>query len=150
MLCLAISCLRLRFFSSSRRQTRCALVTGVQTCALPISAGGDRDRSFGDFDRVQRRLVAAMRDVDEHLLLFHLSDNRRAIVADAAIDTLGAARTDHVLCIIGELRAAQTKAAEQRDIRSEEHTSELQSLMRISYAVFCLKTKTRNTNTHMT
>src|SRR3546814_9468334 len=27
-------------------------------------------------------------------------------------------------------------------LRSEEHTSELQSLMRISYAVFCLKTKT--------
>src|SRR3546814_9284556 len=36
--------------------------------------------------------------------------------------------------------------------RSEEHTSELQSLMRISYAVFCLKKKTNNTikcdNTH--
>src|SRR3546814_10788730 len=33
--------------------------------------------------------------------------------------------------------------------RSEEHTSELQSLMRISYAVFCLKKKTHNTyNTH--
>src|SRR3546814_8050818 len=31
--------------------------------------------------------------------------------------------------------------------RSEEHTSELQSLMRISYAVFCLK-KTTNTNIH--
>src|SRR3546814_6018244 len=30
------------------------------------------------------------------------------------------------------------------DRRSEEHTSELQSLMRISYAVFCLKKKTRN------
>src|SRR3546814_6362096 len=30
--------------------------------------------------------------------------------------------------------------------RSEEHTSELQSLMRISYAVFCLKKKKRNTN----
>src|SRR3546814_3923654 len=29
-----------------------------------------------------------------------------------------------------------------RDHRSEEHTSELQSLMRISYAVFCLKKKT--------
>src|SRR3546814_6195811 len=29
-------------------------------------------------------------------------------------------------------------------IRSEEHTSELQSLMRISYAVFCLKTKKIN------
>src|SRR3546814_4349899 len=30
-----------------------------------------------------------------------------------------------------------------RDMRSEEHTSELQSLMRISYAVFCLKKKTQ-------
>src|SRR3546814_9145134 len=32
------------------------------------------------------------------------------------------------------------------DARSEEHTSELQSLMRISYAVFCLKKKNKNTN----
>src|SRR3546814_3708983 len=31
--------------------------------------------------------------------------------------------------------------------RSEEHTSELQSLMRISYAVFCLKKKKKNKNT---
>src|SRR3546814_2887601 len=30
-----------------------------------------------------------------------------------------------------------------RRVRSEEHTSELQSLMRISYAVFCLKKKTK-------
>src|SRR3546814_2123343 len=34
------------------------------------------------------------------------------------------------------------------NIRSEEHTSELQSLMRISYAVFCLKKK--NTQSHTT
>src|SRR3546814_4514926 len=33
------------------------------------------------------------------------------------------------------------RAAWLRDVRSEEHTSELQSLMRISYAVFCLKKK---------
>src|SRR3546814_7794367 len=32
--------LRLVFFSSRRRHTRCALVTGVQTCALPIFAFG--------------------------------------------------------------------------------------------------------------
>src|SRR3546814_1777816 len=32
--------------------------------------------------------------------------------------------------------------------RSEEHTSELQSLMRISYAVFCLKKKKTNNNTN--
>src|SRR3546814_7630410 len=34
------------------------------------------------------------------------------------------------------------KSLQQRPARSEEHTSELQSLMRISYAVFCLKKKT--------
>src|SRR3546814_2384870 len=34
--------------------------------------------------------------------------------------------------------------------RSEEHTSELQSLMRISYAVFCLKKKKQNTNDQKT
>src|SRR3546814_8112388 len=33
-----------------------------------------------------------------------------------------------------------------RDARSEEHTSELQSLMRISYAVFCLKKKKTKTS----
>src|SRR3546814_7397203 len=35
-----------------------------------------------------------------------------------------------------------------REGRSEEHTSELQSLMRISYAVFCLKKKKKENNTH--
>src|SRR3546814_6526075 len=34
----------------------------------------------------------------------------------------------------------------QGDVRSEEHKSELQSLMLISYAVFCLKTKTNITH----
>src|SRR3546814_9235171 len=36
-----------------------------------------------------------------------------------------------------------------RAARSEEHTSELQSLMRISYAVFCLKKKNTITKTHV-
>src|SRR3546814_7861432 len=40
-------------------------------------------------------------------------------------------------------RTAQCATA--RSIRSEEHTSELQSLMRISYAVFCLKKKKKQT-----
>src|SRR3546814_7851874 len=34
------------------------------------------------------------------------------------------------------------------NVRSEEHTSELQSLMRISYAVFCLKKKNRTKKQH--
>src|SRR3546814_18443580 len=38
------------FFSSRRRHTRCALVTGVQTCALPISFNG-RDATNGSGDR---------------------------------------------------------------------------------------------------
>src|SRR3546814_8089547 len=40
--------------------------------------------------------------------------------------------------------------AKHRVERSEEHTSELQSLMRISYAVFCLKNKKNNTTTNDT
>src|SRR3546814_4729217 len=35
------------FFSSRRRHTRCALVTGVQTCALPISQNGASDVEIG-------------------------------------------------------------------------------------------------------
>src|SRR3546814_1924242 len=37
--------------------------------------------------------------------------------------------------------------AKARGVRSEEHTSELQSLMRLSYAVFCLKKKKKDTQT---
>src|SRR3546814_5461684 len=36
----------------------------------------------------------------------------------------------------------------RQDLRSEEHTSELQSLMRISYAVFCLKKKKQQQHTN--
>src|SRR3546814_7348754 len=38
------------FFSSRRRHTRCALVTGVQTCALPISLGAGRHTQGGVFN----------------------------------------------------------------------------------------------------
>src|SRR3546814_6095527 len=43
----------------------------------------------------------------------------------------------HIIAILGQVIIG---------IRSEEHTSELQSLMRISYAVFCLKKKKHNKN----
>src|SRR3546814_2817196 len=46
--------------------------------------------------------------------------------------------TGHSYIVYGPLANGAT--------RSEEHTSELQSLMRISYAVFCLKKKKKNTN----
>src|SRR3546814_7189527 len=44
-----------------------------------------------------------------------------------------------------QMALARTSAEADAHNRSEEHTSELQSLMRISYAVFCLKKKTSNT-----
>src|SRR3546814_1348876 len=50
----------------------------------------------------------------------------------------------------GDIRRAAhgVRADLATELRSEEHPSELQSLMRISYAVFCLKTKNRKHSTH--
>src|SRR3546814_10900483 len=95
------------FFSSRRRHTRCALVTGVQTCALPISYEEGRDRSF-------------------------LLQNLMGLAF-----TIGAVI---FLCATFALVAA-IPALLQFVVRSAEHTSELQSLMRISSAVFCLTKK---------
>src|SRR3546814_6777020 len=47
----------------------------------------------------------------------------------------------------GDPRAGRQGAGDRPSRRSEEHTSELQSLMRISYAVFCLKKKKKNNDT---
>src|SRR3546814_3940509 len=51
---------------------------------------------------------------------------------------------------LGEADRHRRLDDDQRARRSEEHTSELQSLMRISYAVFCLKKKTKTITTHPT
>src|SRR3546814_7429977 len=48
---------------------------------------------------------------------------------------------------VARLQADDGRAVDGRQARSEEHTSELQSLMRISYAVFCLKKKKKKTHT---
>src|SRR3546814_3991637 len=75
-----------------------------------------------------------------------------------AVRALGDARHDLALGdavaaadfrIVGKRRNGGLRV--RRAPRSEEHTSELQSLMRISYAVFCLKKKkNKNTTTHTT
>src|SRR3546814_8307164 len=140
------------FFSSRRRHTRCALVTGVQTCALPISF---LHRAIGLIDGVADRIgrvldggLAIESDLSDEV------DVRDAIAAD------GGRGCGNGLCERGGCgekgggggqkgqRAKNGGLAHLSLLfgsasapRSEEHTSELQSLMRISYAVFCLKQK---------
>src|SRR3546814_6360888 len=70
-------------------------------------------------------------------LVDHQYDRALALAHDVAQVALAA------LGLLGNLHLGTVTG---REIRSEEHTSELQSLMRISYAVFCLKKKiTTNT-----
>src|SRR3546814_2718048 len=52
----------------------------------------------------------------------------------------------HLPTLIGYLGDADIASVLAAHRRSEEHTSELQSLMRISYAVFCLKKKHKKEN----
>src|SRR3546814_10739189 len=52
--------------------------------------------------------------------------------------------SDVLARLLGALSTGVRPRRQKTAIRSDEHTSELQSLMRISYAVFCLKTKNIN------
>src|SRR3546814_7274564 len=105
------------FFSSRRRHTRCALVTGVQTCALPICA-----EIGGSIDRAE----------------FH---PREKAAGQHIVELLGVQDVEPVLEQETRYRRDNPRPVDTGQSRSEEHTSELQSLMRISYAVFCLKKK---------
>src|SRR3546814_1594082 len=75
--------------------------------------------------------------------LFRSGLLRLRIGLKIAHEVLGAAAPGEFLGERPHLRAVQLEGG------SEEHTSELQSLMRISYAVFCLKKKTKITQDHI-
>src|SRR3546814_8298372 len=100
------------FFSSRRRHTICALVTGVQTCALPISKERSSPASAARNSRSSATPAPAPRPI---------------------ISSRGSAPNG--------CRSTLPSPPASAAARSEEHTSELQSLMRLSYAVFCLKKK---------
>src|SRR3546814_5441649 len=125
-------CVTFFFFSSRRRHTSGALVTGVQTCALPILGRQHADARRGD---------AHQRDRDEEGV-FAAQPVAQIAEKDRAQRPHAKARAER-----GEREqkggSLVLRGEEQLADRSEEHTSELQSLMRISYAVFCLK-KTNN------
>src|SRR3546814_2828293 len=67
--------------------------------------------------------------------------NKAEHLARKLLDTLG--HSSRFACVIGGDTLGPGNA--KPSPRSEEHTSELQSLMRISYAVFCLKKKKKET-----
>src|SRR3546814_9267000 len=59
------------------------------------------------------------------------------VVLPAELEAEGARFAEAVAKSLRQIRKLQAKAKALPEARSEEHTSELQSLMRISYAVFC-------------
>src|SRR3546814_6563725 len=153
---LSVFCSLLFFVSSRRRHTRCALVTGVQTCALPIyklvvypAAMKANLERLGGLHNSQRVLLAltqkGMSREDAYRAV-----QRNAMEAwqgnAAFLNLLKADREIGTYLASDEIDSLFDLEYHTKHVdRSEEHTSELQSLMRISYAVFCLKKKT-NTN----
>src|SRR3546814_2299008 len=130
------------FFASRRRHTRCALVTGVQTCALPICGQPPQHpppfrRGFGEagiFPLQRMDMEGAADDQPQFVDVDRL-----------LIEIIGAAGNGVERAFPGPMAGCDDDLRIRLDaqdfLRSEEHTSELQSLMRISYAVFCLKKK---------
>src|SRR3546814_4814476 len=130
-------------FASRRLHTRCALVTGVQTCARPISERG-----------LSGKVRPAVRDGgegpqqgrDPRRLRTPPGQQRGAGVRHRAgrdrDDRAAAPEGDPAMSLASEpLAGAGAWLTAMVDGRSEEHTSELQSLMRSSYAVLCYKNK---------
>src|SRR3546814_16541864 len=97
---------------------------------------------------------------DLHVLT-HSFPNRRAsdlawsgmpteiIEYDRAPRAAGTTKLDYLSLLGLAFQGITSFSIKPLRIRSEEHTSELQSLMRISYAVFCLKKTTTHTQTHI-
>src|SRR3546814_2420455 len=150
-----------------KRHTRCALVTGVRTCALQSYMAGFVE-VFVNIDPIVLMLLAWLTVILCFIVLaiqlfitlielklttlagFVLVPfalwNKTAFLAEKVLgNVVSAGIKVLVLAVIvgigsGLFAQFQVHPAEPSiDHRSEEHTSELQSLMRISYAVFCLK-----------
>src|SRR3546814_5554888 len=125
------------FFSSIRRHTRCALVTGVQTCALPILpllGPVQKDGPSKGMAQIETAIDAA------EVILMLAPETNGEVAVKAWADLGKKTGLDHTHLALPK---------EDEKIRSEEHTSELQSLMRISYAVFCLKKKKTQITKHL-
>src|SRR3546814_2940330 len=127
-------CLTCFFRSWRTRHTRCALLTGVQTCALPICLG-DGGVEEGSQAHPENRFA-------EHFTSSHASAGPPSEAA-AEFVLVHPTGSESTPCPwrTRDARLDSATLDQLSEARSEEHTSELQSLMRISYAVFCLKKK---------
>src|SRR3546814_4976045 len=115
--------------------------------------GGAQPRLPGDVRHALLLLPAG--PADEHHRRHHVYHCRSAHRLREPGGLTWAALVQPTACSAWKSRRSTAEgcktSAPTRAARSEEHTSELQSLMRISYAVFCLKKKTnKNTHTHTT
>src|SRR3546814_5202899 len=130
------------FFSSIRRHTRCALVTGVQTCALPISSPSSTIWAAGLSVAQAAAWASSSRWRKFAPASKRLNQRRDTIPNEIGTGVLSFALLSAAFAHAAQAPVAQLdRALPSEGCRSEEHTSELQSLMRISYAVFCLKKK---------
>src|SRR3546814_9543755 len=118
----------------------CALGTGVQTCALPSCLTPDATlrklKFLGEGEHIP---------VPPGMLAQLTAGNAGNRAVQAAWRRLRASGLSPAFDIKS---LPQLGGLSLRRVGSEEHTSELQSLMRISYAVFCLKKKKTTTRSH--
>src|SRR3546814_9203104 len=102
-------------------------------CARAEDAGISRVLSFGRHKEAAARLL----DCSLHATCSAVTASIRGKEIEYCLAMPGSHWVMNSLAVLAAVSAAGA------DVRSEEHTSELQSLMRISYAVFCLKKKTK-------
>src|SRR3546814_15294174 len=103
--------------------------------ALPIGPSGLQDGGGADRKGKGDRIAESVGEEDLRNRIDDVARRQREDVATVAQMGIG-----HVVLQVDD--ALRPPGASRR---SEAHTSELQSLMRISYAVFCLKKKQQNT-----
>src|SRR3546814_9154603 len=132
------------FFSSRRRHTRCALVTGVQTCALPILAALNELRTegvplkvsaFGQKDPAALGLAEpfSFHANPPQTVLRDLYNQAAIFVSASHEEGWGLPPAEAAACGAALVVSSNGGHSDYLTDRSEGHTSELKSLMRISY-----------------
>src|SRR3546814_9876567 len=98
-------------------------------------------RALDRFQKLPIAIVRRHRDLGDRHQYVALGVGSAAFGKGEVDAVVGAALGDQALRAVERIDAELVPAALLHQLRSEEHTSELQSLMRISYAVFCSKKK---------